>query len=111
MMTQRQIGRFAMRARSWLLAVMLVTIPIGQGANAQYCEGTVYGLSSKYDQNKGTGFLAVRKGPSSSSRMIKQLFNGDMVEILDRRGNWYLVADKNVEGWASVRWMRNSCGY
>lgn len=80
-------------------------------AGAQYCEGTVHGLSRHYNLAKGSGFLAVRARPNSSSRMIGQLFNGDHTEIFDRRGNWYKVEIGGRTGWAHARWMRNDCGY
>jgi SH3-like domain-containing protein len=79
--------------------------------SAQYCEGTVHGLSSYYNLATGSGFLAVRKRPTASSRMIGQLFNRDRVEILDRSGNWYKVWTGQVEGWSHRKWMWNSCGY
>ncbi|MER8479620.1 SH3 domain-containing protein [Mesorhizobium sp. M1163] len=80
-------------------------------AGAQYCEGTVHGLSRHYNLATGSGFLAVRARPNSSSRMIGQLFNGDQTEIFDRRGNWYKVDFGGRAGWANARWLRNDCGY
>ena len=80
-------------------------------AQAQYCEGTVFGLSGRYDLAKGTGFLAVRAAPSSKARMVGELFNGNTVEIFARQGNWYRVAMGGIDGWANARWMRNSCRY
>jgi len=80
-------------------------------AGAQYCEGTVHGLSRHYNLATGSGFLAVRARPNSSSRMIGQLFNGDHTEIFDRRGNWYKVEIGGRTGWANARWLRNDCGY
>ncbi|MER8727787.1 MULTISPECIES: SH3 domain-containing protein [unclassified Mesorhizobium] len=80
-------------------------------AGAQYCEGTVHGLSKHYNLATGSGFLAVRARPNSSSRMIGQLFNGDQTEIFDRRGNWYQVDFGGRTGWANARWLRNGCGY
>jgi uncharacterized protein YgiM (DUF1202 family) len=80
-------------------------------AEAQYCEGTVHGLSGRYNLMTGSGFLAVRARPNSSSRMIGQLFNGDQTEIFDRRGNWYKVEIGGRTGWASARWISNDCGY
>ncbi|MBZ9710261.1 SH3 domain-containing protein [Mesorhizobium sp. ESP7-2] len=77
----------------------------------QYCEGTVHGLSGRYNLATGSGFLAVRTWPNSSSRMIGQLFNGDHTEIFDRRGNWYQVEIGGGTGWANARWLRNDCGY
>ncbi|MER8528408.1 SH3 domain-containing protein [Mesorhizobium sp. M0814] len=80
-------------------------------AGAQYWEGTVHGLSRHYNLATGSGFLAVRARPNSSSRMIGQLFNGDQTEIFDRRGNWYKVDFGGRTGWANARWLRNDCGY
>ena len=80
-------------------------------ASAQYCEGTVHGLSGRYNLATGSGFLAVRTRPNSSSRMIGQLFNGDQTEIFDRRGNWYKVEIGGRTGWAHARWISNDCGY
>ncbi|MER9117388.1 SH3 domain-containing protein [Mesorhizobium sp. M0954] len=80
-------------------------------AGAQYCEGTVHGLSRHYNLATGSGFLAVRVRPNSSSRMVGQLFNGDQTEIFDRRGNWYQVDIGGRTGWANARWLRNDCGY
>ncbi|MBX3568375.1 MAG: SH3 domain-containing protein [Rhizobiaceae bacterium] len=103
-----------MDRRSALIAFAGAALAFGLGsgsAAAQYCEGTVHGLSGRYNLAKGTGFLAVRARPSSSARMVGQLFNGDTVEIFDRRGNWYRVAMGGIDGWAHARWMRNSCGY
>lgn len=91
------------------LSVAAFTSP----AAAQYCEGTVRGLSNNYNPSTGSGFVAVRAGPTRSASQLGELFNGDTVEIFRRKGNWYKVAatDGSVEGWASVRWIRNDCRY
>ncbi|MBG1231753.1 SH3 domain-containing protein [Aestuariivirga litoralis] len=101
-----------------LLPVGAVTLSIAmlaapQMAQAQYCQGTVHGLSGTYNAATGAGFLAVREEPSSSGAKLAELFNGDKVEITGRQGNWYQVMKEggSDEGWVSVRWMRNSCGY
>ncbi len=94
------------------LAMALVAVVTTSGiASAQYCEGTVYGLSGNYDLAKGTGFLAVRAQPRASARMVGQFFNGNTTEILGRKGNWYRVAIGGIDGWASAKWIRNSCPY
>jgi hypothetical protein len=82
-------------------------------ASAQYCEGKVHGLSSRYNPATGAGFLAVRAAPRKSAHQVGELFNGDTVEAFDRRGNWYRVAatDGSSDGWASARWIRNDCDY
>ncbi|MCX7306262.1 MAG: SH3 domain-containing protein [Hyphomicrobiales bacterium] len=98
--------------RSWCAVIVALAALLGTGsASAQYCEGTVHGLSSTYNLAKGTGFLAVRSRPKSSAPMVGQLFNGDTMEIFDRKGNWYQVAIGGIEGWASSKWIRNSCDY
>ncbi|MER9328939.1 SH3 domain-containing protein [Mesorhizobium sp. M0488] len=94
-----------------LTAVAGLWIGAPTPAGAQYCEGTVHGLSGRYNLGTGSGFLAVRTRPNSSSRMIGQLFNGDHTEIFDRRGNWYQVEIGGTTGWANARWLRNDCGY
>ena len=83
-------------------------------AFAQYCEGTVHGISGHYNPATGAGFLAVRAGPKRAATQVGELFNGDTVEVFDRRGNWYKVAsttDANNEGWVSARYLRNDCRY
>lgn len=105
-----------MRKIAFLLALSL-TIPavpaFMNSASAQYCEGTVHGLSRRYNPATGSGFLAVRAGPRKSASQVGELFNGDKVEIFDRRGNWYKVAtlDGSSEGWASAGYIRNDCNY
>ncbi|CAN7418955.1 SH3 domain-containing protein [Aminobacter sp. LjRoot7] len=95
------------------LATVAATLAFGAAtpAQAQYCEGTVHGLSRAYNLARGTGFLAVRAGPSAAAPMVHQLFNGDTVEITDKRGSWYFVGGDGFEGWAHRKWMSNSCGY
>ena len=99
--------------RSALAASVLVAVGVGASVpvSAQYCEGTVHGLSSNYNLAQGTGFLAIRARPTSSSKMVGQLFNGDTVEIFDRKGNWYKIAAGMTEGWSHRKWMHNSCPY
>jgi hypothetical protein len=104
-----------MRTKTVLAAVALCAAGLSfqatGPAGAQYCEGRVHGLSRHYNLATGSGFLAVRARPRASSPMVGQLFNGDTVEIFDRRGNWYRVAIGGIDGWANARWMWNSCGY
>ncbi len=66
-------------------------------------KGTVYGL----DPN-GDGFLAIRNKPKG--RKIGNLYNGDNVTILEKRGKWYKVktATSGQVGWAHGNWVRVS---
>jgi uncharacterized protein YgiM (DUF1202 family) len=107
-----------MIARRALLALAaLATLATAGAATApaqagDFCTGTVRGLSRVYDPSTGSGFLAVRAGPTQSATQIGELFNGNRVEITDRRGNWYLISARGIgQGWASVRWLRNNCGW
>jgi hypothetical protein len=97
-------------------AAVAVVMQVGTAsvAHAQYCEGTVRGLSGHYNPATGAGFLAVRSAPRGSAYKRGELFNGDTVEIFTRRGNWYQVATTTapiLEGWAHKNWLRNDCGY
>ena len=100
-----------------ILSALAVLTVVGLGlgfsgpASAEYCEGRVHGLSNYYNLATGSGFLAVRSRPTSGSRMLAQLFNGDRVEIMGRQGSWYRVWTGSVDGWSYRRWLRNSCGY
>jgi hypothetical protein len=97
-----------------LSLIALATFASGSPAQAQYCEGTVHGLSKHYDPDTGAGFLAIRAKPRSSSHQRGELFNGDKVEIFDRKGNWYKIAtaaEPLIEGWAHARWIYNDCNY
>ncbi len=99
---------------AFTIAASLATLASVTAAQAQYCEGTVHGLSSRYNPATGAGFLAVRSKPRASSHQHGELFNGDKVEIFDRRGNWYKVATTEgpvLEGWANARWIDNDCNY
>ena len=91
--------------------MLAATAAFTASAQAQYCEGTAHALSGRYDLAKSTGFLPVRAGPSSKTAMVGQIFNGDTVEIFSRQRNCYGVAMGGIDGWANVRWMRNSCRY
>lgn len=102
-------AKAALSAAAIAAVTATLTIGVATPVQAQYCEGTVHGLPSSYNLARGTGFLAMRARPSASSPMVHQLFNGDTVEITDRRGSWYFVGGDGFEGWAHRNWMSNSC--
>jgi hypothetical protein len=92
--------------------VMLGLLLCPTAGLAAECVGVVRGLSSYYNPQTGSGFLAVRAGPTRSATQIGELFNGNRVSILERSGNWYrLYAEGIGEGWASRRWVSANCGY
>ncbi len=101
-------------ALSLTAAAVFMASGFSAPAQAQYCEGTVHGLSGHYNPATGAGFLAVRTKPRASSYQRGELFNGDKVEIFDRRGNWYKIATAEgpmLEGWVNARWLYNECNY
>jgi uncharacterized protein YgiM (DUF1202 family) len=104
-------------SRKHIAAAIVFAVSVGIGlefsspASAAYCVGTVHGLSRYYNLATGSGFLAVRRRPTSSSAMVGQLFNGDTVRILDRAGSWYQIRADGLRGWAHRKWMRNSCNH
>jgi uncharacterized protein YraI len=75
---------------------------------AAQCTGTVYGLSPYYNPASGSGFLAVRSGPSTRAQQVGELFNGDRVNIGESSGPWVRVMGQ-VNGWAHQRWLSVRC--
>ena len=97
-----------------LFAAGYLAVLCSTNAFAQYCEGTVHGLSGRYNPATGAGFLAVRAGPKRAATQVGELFNGDTVEVFRRRGSWYRVASTTtpiIEGWVSARYLSNECDY
>lgn len=86
----------------------LLVIPASAGDG---CTGVVRGLSSNYNPATGSGFLAVRAGPTTSATQIGELFNGDRVTVVRRQGNWYRISGQGMNGWAYAKYIRNSCGW
>lgn len=103
--------------RKSIIAAVALTVFAGvaefssPASAAPYCVGTVHGLAKYYNLATGSGFLAVRRRPTSSSQMVGQLFNGDTVRILDRQGSWYQIRAGGLRGWAHRKWMWNSCNF
>jgi hypothetical protein len=49
-------------------------------------------------------------------KKIGKLYNGNSVQILDQRGNWYKINRNGIEGWSHSKWINvqsqsNSAGY
>lgn len=78
-------------------------------ALAGNCIGTVHSLSSQYNPATGSGFLAVRSGPSTDAPQIGELFNGDRVDTGKESGPWVYVIGESFEGWVHRRWLRIRC--
>ncbi len=95
-------------------ALVLATMAVSKPAQAQECDGEVYGLSSVYNPATGSGFLAMRVKPRSSAAQVAELRNGDVVEITNHRKGWFFVSTQKlpiVEGWVSRKYMRTECRF
>ena len=62
--------------------------------------GVVFGLDSY-----GDGFLSIREKPNSTK--IGELYNGDKVEILDKKGKWFKIRaiKSGIVGWSYSDWI------
>ena len=80
-------------------------------AQAGSCQGVVRGLSKTYNLARGSGFLAIRAQPTTRARMVGQTFNGNVLEIDRRRGNWLFVWDSGSgkQGWVYAKYVRRGC--
>ena len=76
------------------------------GQAACYATSRVAGLKSG-----GDGFLAVRTGPGSDFRKIDELYNGDVVEVIEFAGKWRGVRYRDGRlGWVHSNWLRDLAG-
>lgn len=94
-----------------LFGLAIAALPGGIASGGDGCTGVVRGLSSNYNPATGSGFLAVRAGPTTSATQIGELFNGDHVNVIRRQGNWYRISGQGMNGWAYAKYIRNSCGW
>lgn len=54
----------------------------------------------------GDGFLSVRNAPDSSAKEIGRIYNGDSVEIINKKEKWYNIKFGNQYGWAHSNWIK-----
>lgn len=55
----------------------------------------------------GDGYLNLRTGPGSDFAIITRMYNGEWVQILERKGNWVRVLHEyGDEGWAYAKYLR-----
>lgn len=101
-----------MRVRALFDVILLSSVAmvaVSAPAQAGNCIGTVVGLSPQYNPATGSGFLAVREGPSTAAPQVGELFNGNRVDTGKSSGPWIYVIGEGVEGWAHSRWLRIRC--
>ncbi|MEO0547391.1 MAG: SH3 domain-containing protein [Pseudomonadota bacterium] len=90
------------------LALATSTVGVSQ-AYAGTCPSRVKGLSSNYNKAKGNGFLAVRSRPSTKSRELGELFNGDVIEVYSKRGRWLEVEWGSGSAYVFGKYVRLGC--
>lgn len=55
----------------------------------------------------GDGFLALRSGPTASSRLVARMTEGTRLVFVEQEGEWFHVrTDTGLVGWAHSNWIR-----
>ncbi|MCF3592524.1 SH3 domain-containing protein [Rhodobacteraceae bacterium LMO-12] len=56
----------------------------------------------------GDGFLNMRTGPGSEFKIMRRMYHGDQVDILERKGSWVRVYHPRTgaKGWAFEKYLR-----
>ena len=55
----------------------------------------------------GDGYLNLRSGPGSDFAILRRMYNGDWVEVMERKGGWLRVRhESGTEGWAYSKYLR-----
>ena len=56
----------------------------------------------------GDGYLNLRTGPGSDFRILRRMYHGERVDILERKGNWVRVYHHptGARGWAYAKYLR-----
>lgn len=82
-------------ARGWASAKFLVR------------RGVTRPGGTRYVYSPNDGYLNLRSGPGTRYRVVREMYNGEYVEILERSGNWVRVRhESGATGWASARFLR-----
>ncbi len=55
----------------------------------------------------GDGYLNLRTGPGTRFGIVRQMYHGTTVEVLERAGGWLRVRHESGDvGWASARFLK-----
>ena len=66
------------------------------------------GVPTKFVYSPGDGYLNLRTGPGSSFAIVQRMYNGDSVEIVERKGGWVRVFHQSgATGWCFEKYLRN----
>ena len=61
----------------------------------------------RYVYSANDGYLNLRTGPGTRFRVIREMYNGEYVRILERSGSWVRVRhESGAVGWASAKYLR-----
>ena len=53
-------------------------------------------------------YLNVRKGPSTKYSILSKLYTNNVIEIVEKSGNWYKVkTSSNIERWVRSKYIRS----
>jgi len=89
-----------------LVAVSGISFARGDGL----CYGRVQGVGDRYNAATGSGFLALRAGPSRSASQLGELYEDDKVEVIKSKKGWLKVSTDNGDvGWVSSDYVKSSC--
>jgi uncharacterized protein YraI len=92
-------------------ACCVIFLALGPAAAQNGCFGTVTGLSDNYNPRTGSGFLALRAGPTTQASQSGELFNGDALQIVGKNGSWFRVTtSEGRNGWVSRQYVNQRCG-
>ena len=66
------------------------------------------GMPVRWINSPGDGYLNLRSGPGSDFRILRQMYHGERVDILERKGNWVRVYHHptGARGWAYAKYLR-----
>ena len=70
----------------------------------------VSSISTAHGLEKGIvsqcDYLNVRKGPSTKYSILSKLYTNNVIEIVEKSGNWYKVkTSSNIQGWVSTKYI------
>lgn len=61
----------------------------------------------RYVYSPGDGYLNLRTGPGTGYQIIRRMYNGEQVKLLERSGGWVRVRhESGVVGWAFEKYLQ-----
>jgi len=95
-------GKWGKTDMGWISGKFLVLV---NSDNGNILPSLKKGIVSGLDPN-GDGFLAIRTKPNGTQ--IGRLYNGDNIQILNKRGKWYNIRKVSTgeTGWSFGKWIK-----